>query len=182
MSTEEKSLDLKRLRRAKNYMELLSQGTDPISGEHFGADSVLDQDKIKQCFSFVKKKLDLMIRQEERANDKFTITPEKIAQIPISQEPISITPFCVIITEYGTNPDSKPLAGSKITHWLEQCGYLTSVPKPTGGIRRINTEKGKEIGIITTGNVEASNYKATPFYTPEAQRFILDHLIEILDS
>ena len=41
------------IQHAKNYLEMLTEGTDPITREVIGEDSVVSNPQIKKCFQFV---------------------------------------------------------------------------------------------------------------------------------
>lgn len=50
------------IQRAKSYMDMLSNGIDPISGELVKNDSTLQQERLRKCFSFVSEILDEVIK------------------------------------------------------------------------------------------------------------------------
>lgn len=179
--------DLEIIKHAKSYIDQLAKGIDPLTGEVIDDDSTLNQERLSKCFIYVSEVLqkvidnDGIIPQKRKKNKcKFTITDEEIAQVTVSNEPISINPFCEIISNVVTDTNVKPLGGTIVTEWLESQGYLTSIPKEYGGIKRIATEKGNEIGIVTTGGQDVYFKKALTYYDKQAQEFILSHLQEIL--
>ncbi len=148
--------ELEIMKRAKSYIDQLARGIDPISGDEVPDDSVLNQERLFKCFTYVSGKLEESInieakKQAPKSNKKFIITQEQIQQVPVSDEPITINPFCEIITDIVGNTERKPLGGTIVTEWLEEQGYLQSIKKERGGIKRIATEKGNGIGIVTQG-------------------------------
>ena len=50
------------IQHAQTYMDMLSNGIDPISGEPVPEDSTLQQERLKKCFSFVSEILNEVIQ------------------------------------------------------------------------------------------------------------------------
>lgn len=177
--------DIEVTKHAKMYIDQLAKGIDPISGNAVPDDSVLSQERLVKCFQFVSVKLDEVIEAEEykhrpKSTKRFAITTEDIQRVPLSDEPISVNPFCEIITNTVNNPNIKPLGGTIVTEWLEAQGYLQSIQKERGGIKRVPTEKGNEIGIAIEDGKDIYAKSANTYYNRQAQEFILLHLQEML--
>ena len=49
--------------RAKSYMDMLSNGIDPISGNDVPEDTILAQERLRKCFSFVSEILEEAVSQ-----------------------------------------------------------------------------------------------------------------------
>ncbi|WP_409969661.1 hypothetical protein RFF05_07055 [Bengtsoniella intestinalis] len=103
--------DIEVTKRAKMYIDQLAKGIDPISGNAVPDDSVVSQERLVKCFQFVSGKLDEAIikaeeyKQRPKSTKRFVITTEEIERVPLSDEPISINPFCEIITNTVNNPN-----------------------------------------------------------------------------
>ena len=58
------------IQHAKNYMELLSKGIDPISRKEVGPVSIVSEPRLQKCFAFVSN-----ILEELLANDGYVALP-----------------------------------------------------------------------------------------------------------
>lgn len=183
------------LKHAKSYIEQLSQGIDPISGQKVPNDTVLSQERLLKCFTYVGNVLQDVVEEKEKQEVKeetappmerdttprpFTITPEQLIKVPISDDPVRLSQFCQTVTESGSQTGMLPLEEEKVADWLESQGYLTFELQETGGKKRVTTEQGEEIGIETIGGLLPFSSKTITTYHTKAQHFLLEHLLEIL--
>ena len=147
--------ELETMQRAKMYLDKLAQGIDPISGQEIPNDSVLNNVRLARCFFYVSGILDQVIANDGRVisgEKNFYITQEEISRLQPSQEALRITQFADRITDGVHDPARK----------------------------RLPTAAGEQLGL----SVREMQGKAGPFqavyYGANAQRFILDHLMDIL--
>ena len=76
----------------------------------------------------------------------------------------------------------KHAKATTITDWLLNHGFLQKVEDAAGKQHRTPTESGRQIGMYTeTRRGQSGTYEAV-FYTPNAQRFLLDHIPEIFEA
>ena len=80
------------------------------------------------------------------------------------------------------DPDRKKLKTTTITDWLIEKGFLSKQADTDGKSKRLPTAMGEQIGL--TVNLWEGQYRTyqAVYYSPEAQRFLLDHLQEIVQS
>lgn len=175
--------ELETMKRAKEYIDKLANGIDPLTDELIKDDSVLNNVRISRCLFYVSGVLQEVIDNggktvraaSEDSRLPFTITPEQKAMIPLSETPVGVMDFAKVIG--SVLPDNiKPLSATKITGWLLDNEYLTE--EISGGKRRkISTAKGESVGIIT---VDGTSRTGIPYrkniYTIDAQRFIIENL------
>lgn len=177
--------ELEKLQRAKMYMEKLAQGIDPVSDMEIPEDSVLNQVQLARCFFYVSDVLGKFLvngaafdRRAERPS--FSITAEELARVRISQEPIRITRFTEQIYEAVADQERKKLNPPVITNWLLDQGFLVNQVGPEGKQQRIPSSMGLALGLSSQMcHGKYRDYLAV-YYNAHAQRFILDHLQDML--
>jgi len=175
--------ELETMQRAKMYLDKLAQGIDPISGQEIPNDSVLNNVRLARCFFYVSGILDQVIANGGRVisgEKNFYITQEEISRLQPSQEALRITQFADRITDGVHDPARKRLKATTITNWLIEKGFLEKRVDEAGKSKRLPTAAGEQLGL----SVREMQGKTGPFqavyYGTNAQRFILDHLMDIL--
>ena len=176
MTEEEKLI------RAKLYADKLASGVDPISGRTVPSDSVLNQPRLLRYFSYVAEIINARICQEYEIEpshttvQKFDITQQAIDSIIVSDEPIPISNLSRRISA-KSKPGSKHFSHRWATNWLIYKGFLY-VHEDSG--KRIPTTSGTKLGIFQDYRSSAYGSLLVTLYRKDAQKYILDHLSEIL--
>ena len=178
--------ELEIAQRAKMYMDKLTQGIDPISGQELPEDSALNNVRLARCFFYVSSILDQVIRNGGQVGAvekaEFNITPEQLAQVQIPAYPVRITEFTdALLQATGSKSMKKPNA-IKINAWLEQQGFLTKEFTADGKNRRVPTAAGRNLGLSTQTRQSRDGEYLAIFYNSNAQRFLLDNLHTILQQ
>jgi len=178
--------ELEKIKRAKMYIEQLANGTDPITGDELPNDTVLNNERLSRCFVFTAEILQQVIANGGVGyvtKKKFEITEQQKILIPVSDMPIPVTYVCDNISSVIDLSVYRRLSHNKVTEWLVEKGFLKEVVSPNS--KRTNkalTDKSSLIGI--TQEKRTSQYSDEQYtiilYGKEAQRFIIDHLNEIL--
>lgn len=176
--------ELEIMRRAKMYMEKLAQGIDPISDQEMPWDSVLNNVRLARCFFYVSGILDQVIANGGKVvsapQKDFFITDEELRRVNPSQEPIRITQFVELVMNAINDPDRKRLKTTTITGWLIEKGFMSKQADADGKSKRLPTAMGERLGLSSKlREGQYGTYQAV-YYSEEAQRFLLDHLQEIL--
>ena len=176
--------ELEVMQRAKMYMEKLAQGIDPISDQEIPEDSVLNNVRLARCFFYVSGVLDQVIagggKVARTPQKDFFITDEERHRVNPSQEPIRITQFVDLVMNAINDPDRKKLKTTTITSWLIEKGFLSKQTDANGKTKRLPTAMGERLGLSSRlREGQYGTYQAV-YYSEEAQRFVLDHLREIL--
>ena len=178
--------ELEIMQRAKMYMEKLAQGIDPISDQEIPEDSVLNNVRLARCFFYVSGILNQVIANGGKVasspKNDFYITEEELKRVNPSQEPIRITQFVDLIMNAINDPDRKRLKTTTITDWLIEKGFMSKQVDADGKSKRLPTNMGEQIGLtVKLREGQYGTYQAV-YYSTEAQRFLLDHLPEILQA
>ena len=113
---------------------------------------------------------------------KFYVTEEELCRVAVSQEPIRITQFVDRIMDVINDPDRKKLKTTTITDWLIEKGFMPKQPAADGKAKRLPTAMGEQIGLtVKLREGQYGTYQAV-YYSEDAQRFLPDHLQEILQA
>jgi len=175
--------ELEKIKRAKLYIEKLANGIDPITDNELPDDTILNNVRLSRCFFYV---VDILRQVVENGGvgqvmkTPFEITEEQKRQIPFSDMPILISHVCNNISNVVDSTIYQKLQPVKVNNWLTKAGFLREIETPTGN-RKILTDKSSLIGISQEERTapNGSQYIAN-LYSKDAQKFIVDHLDEIL--
>lgn len=178
--------ELEIMQRAKMYMEKLAQGIDPISDQEVPEDSALNNVRLARCFFYVSGILDQVIANGGKVVSTppkgFFITDEELRRVNPSQDPIRITQLVELVMNAINDPDRKRLKTTTITSWLIKKGFMSKQADADGKSKRLPTAMGERIGLSSKLREGQYGIYQAVYYSEEAQRFILDHLQEVLQA
>lgn len=191
------------VQRAKEYMDLLAKGMDPICGEKADADSVASNPRLQKCFAFVSGILEELLDndgfvelypgvegapQYERIRKKvpFRLSGEQQRRVFIDREPVTARTFISRINRVIDGEAMERLSIKSIHAWLLKNGYISESKQPAV-IRRTVLKplpKAAGIGILEqeTLDPETGELSTRMVLSPEGQRFLLDHLEQMLET
>lgn len=174
------------MQRAKMYMDKLSQGIDPISGQEMPDDSVLNNVRLARCFFYVSGILQQVIENggcvgSKPKKNNFVLTPQLLEKLSPTERALRISEFTEMIALASGDDNAKRPATTVITDWLLEKGFMQKVPNAEGKQQRVPTEQGQQLGIYTEARQGQYGEYLAVYYTPKAQRFLIDHLEEILN-
>ena len=184
--------NIKILERAKMYIEQLSQGVDPITGDKLPDETVLNNERINRCLSYVAEVLELLIshggiealanksREQEMLQNAaaqskavlppFELSPAQRQSVYIADKPLDVSTFTRNINNAIDTGSMQKLKGTVFAVWLLKKGFLER-----DGNTKKPTPIGSSIGIIA--QVKQTNQL---MYSREAQQFLLDNIDEII--
>lgn len=175
-------------KHAKDYIDALANGRDPISGLELPEDTVLNQPRMIRCFFYVSDILRQVVENGgqvggAKAGRKipFTLPMERRKDVPFSDTPLPISKFTERLNEMVDPGAMKKLPATAVTGWLVEKGFLTIQEDPNGRHAKVPTPQGKEIGLSTETRQSAGGAYIITLYNTDAQRFIIDNLDDILD-
>ena len=173
--------ELETMQRAKMYLDKLAKGIDPISDQPLPEDTALNQVRLSRCFSYVSGVLEQVIANGGLPRTKpFSISPQQLAWVQLSPEPIRMTQLTERISDAVRDPKMKRPSHKSISDWLLKNGLVEPKPGPDGKNHRVPTPAGQQLGIsVRTVQGQYGDYEAV-YYDINAQRFVLDHLFEML--
>ena len=82
----------------------------------------------------------------------------------------------------STTPARKKLKTTTITGWLIEKGFMVKQADADGKSMRLPTAIGERIGLTVKPREGRYGIYQAVYYSAEAQRFVLDHLQEILQD
>lgn len=177
------------LRHARGYLDALSRGIDPLTGEMLDPGEVVCQDRIRRCLVYVSDVLGQVIENDgeigggrERRSRRLPFAPNEAMQtgVEISDTPVSLNTIVVQINAYVERGMYK-LRHRDVAAWLAANGILQATTDENGKKRMRVTETGKAMGI--TEELRYSRGRGMHYtvllYSAQMQRFIVGHLTEI---
>ncbi len=185
--------EIRKAQRARFYMEKLSQGISPIDDSIISDDSVLNNDKIRACFSYM---IGVMETYEEalegvstpskrhiyQKKKSFDLTAEERRKIYVTKDKLKVGEFVKNINTLIDENTMNPLKSSSVNKWLLRKGFLEIVVGKDGKNHKWPTVAGIEVGITKERFLSKTNF---PYYAvlygAKAQQFIADNIGEIID-
>lgn len=177
---------LETMQRAKQYLDKLSRGIDPITDTPLERDDPLAAARLQKCFEYVSGILGQVIANGGRivshhtGKAPFSIAEEALARVAVSETPIPIRAFTANINACIDTQAVRPLSPVTVTNWLVEEGYLKEITRAQNKRMRVASPLGQSIGIMSEERVSRAG---VPFllnlYHEKAQRFLLAHLLEI---
>jgi len=184
-----KSKELIMRERAKMYLDKLIVGITPVDDSEIDENDVVYDPKIANCFRYLSDYLGGLISKEQRRTERkrrvnpFNLTAQEQLHIPVVNGAISVSDFTDNINSIANLDSMKPLKPTSITAWLLEKGFLQLVLGSAGKNKKTPTDEGRKIGIITEmrqSKKTLGEYQVL-LYTKEAQQFIADNIVEIID-
>ena len=177
--------ELETMQRAKMYMDKLARGIDPITDRPLPGDTALNQQRLSRCFAYVSDVLGRVIANggsvgSSTRTQPFAITPEQLAMVQLSREPVTVSWLIDSLANAVNNPDMRRLSATVITNWLLGQGFLEKQTTPDGKNTRVPTPKGQSIGLTSETRQGREGEYQMVLYDLGAQRFVLDHLLEMI--
>lgn len=178
MKDKYKNIDeIKLLKKSKFYMEALSQGINPFTGEYFD-DSLLQNIKLQSCFDYISDVLADIIEMgginsvKRKKIGRVVITKEQSDKIAYSKEPIGINAFAERINDVIDLNKSDKITGNKLANIMYELGYLSQVD---GTKQKCINAKSAEVGIKDIDREDYSGRKYKQIvYSTEAQKFVVE--------
>lgn len=177
---------LETLQHARQYLDQLSQGVDPITQELLPRENPLAAAHLQNYFAYVSDILCQVIANGGRVvtqhNKKppFYISDEDAAQVTVTKWPISIKLFVASVNACVDTRAYSRLPSVLVTDWLMDEGYLIDVINERNRYERVTTPLGQSVGIRSEDRVTRAG---VPFvmnlYDTDAQRFLLKNMQKI---
>lgn len=177
---------LETLQHARQYLDQLSQGVDPITQELLAREDPLAAARLQKCFAYVTGFLSQVIANEGRVvtqhNKKppFFLSEEEAAQVVVTRWPIPIKLFVSKVNACVDTQVYSRLPSVIVTDWLVDEGYLIDVINAQNRYEILTTPLGQSIGITSEDRVTRAG---VPFvmnlYNIDAQRFLLKNMRKI---
>ena len=177
--------DIEIMKRAKQYIESLANGIDPLTGNEIADDDIVNNVRISRCLFYTAGVLQKVIdnggeilreRQKRSGKADFALTDEQALALEPDEADLTVSKVADIINSKIDENVMRTLKAAVINRWLIQKGLLTEVTI-NGRQYKHATSAGESIGIKLIDRVSQTGipYKQC-VYSPEAQRFIFDNI------
>lgn len=179
-------IDIKIVAHAKDYLDDLARGINPLTKEEVGENDSVNNIKISRCLLYVSDILGAVIenggvgKPPKKVIEPFDLQSIDLTRFEFSAKPIPITAIIerikVLLPE-----NMKNIKITAITNWLVDLGML-SIVQINGKNNKRPTQRGETIGIY----LEKRDGQYGPYhvvlYDENAQHFIIDNLSAVIDG
>ena len=181
--------DIETIKRAKQYIDQMANGINPLTGEMVSANDTLNNIQISRCLFFVSSILRDVIDgngpTKEKARKKkpvFYITDEELSNFNFPYQTTTISSFANAINAHINDEKRGKLKYKDIANWLIEKNYLKEI-EMGGSKKKVPSEAGTKIGITTElRNYDNGMEALIVILEKPAQQFILDHIKEITEN
>ena len=179
--------EMEKLISAKNYMDCLSNGIDPISDEVLPKDTVLNNVGLSRSFFYVSDILRQVIenggsvaKRSQRRNylPPFMLPDELQKKIEVTTAPAMIRQFTGRINSLIDENSMQKLKVTEVTKWLVDNGLLCE-EVVNDKKRKTPTKEGEKLGIYSEARDGHYGSYLAILYKEEAQRHIINNLDKI---
>ena len=180
--------ELEVMQRAKDYLDKLAKGIDPLTGREVPAGEIINNVRISRCLFYVSDVLRQVIenggvigappKRGELA--PYALPFEMRSRYVFGEWPLSASQIAQRLNELVDLNSMQKLKTTSITKFLQQSGLLFDEEGPGGGKNKRPTEAGWKLGIATTRRSGQNGDYTAVVYSREAQQFILDNLDAII--
>ena len=180
--------EMEKLISAKECMDKLSNGIDPISDEVLPKDTVLNNVVLSRHFFYVSDILRQVIENggsvAKRAQSKsylppFKLPADKHSQIEITTTPTMIKQFTDRINSLIDENTMQKLKVTAITGWLVNNGFLYE-ETINDKKRKKPTKEGESLGIYSEAREGQYGGYLAILYKDSAQKHIVSNLEQII--
>lgn len=178
-------MDINLVSHAKDYIDDLARGVNPLTKEAVSEQDVINNVKISRCLFYVSEVLGEVITNgitPAKKVKKQDFTPEflDISKIVISKTPVSVSIIVKNINEIKPE-NMTALKTTAVTNWLVDINML-SVVQINGKNHKRPTQNAQEIGIFQQEKQGQYGIYTAVLYSESAQKFIIDNLDSIISG
>ena len=180
--------ELEIMQHAKDYLDKLAQGIDPLTGQEVPEDDVINNVRISRCLFYVSDVLRQVIEnggiqvKTVKNSEKmpFSLPFEERERYTFGEWPVTVSVITQRLNELAESETMQRLKTTSITKFLLQSGLLFEEEGANGRKNKRPTEAGRQLGISTAVRTGQNGDYTAVVYDREAQQFILDNLDAIV--
>ena len=180
--------DLEIMQHAKDYLDKLAKGIDPLTGREVPENDIINNVRISRCLNYVSDVLRQLIenggvigapaKRGELA--PYALPFEARSRYAFGEWPLSVSQIAQRLNELVDLSAVQKLKTTSITKFLLQSGLLFEEEGPAGDKNKRPTEAGWKLGIATQQRSGQNGDYIAVVYDRQAQQFILDNLDAII--
>ncbi|MCQ2249548.1 MAG: hypothetical protein MJZ66_00415 [Bacteroidales bacterium] len=179
---------LKELKTTKDYIDKLIDGINPVTGKSISTKEVIYEYKVSRQLDFLSDYLQDEIRKcedgymgnphgkTEDTLEEYDITTKESQKYEFSETPITMADICNRLNSLRQSSKMRKLKGISAIEVLTTYGYIKRERRKV-----IPTAEGNALGIVIKEFLSNGNIMTKVVYGMEAQRFIVDHLREVME-
>lgn len=182
--------ELEIMQRAREYVEKLAKGIDPITDREVPEGEIVNNVRISRCLFYVADVLRQVIEnggiQVEREptviyvkkseKTPFALSLEDRERYPFEDRPTTVSVIAQRLNELADLEAVQKLKTTSITGYLLETGLLAEEMRPDGTKAKRPTDMGQNLGISTALRTGPNGSYTVITYSRNAQQFILDNL------
>ena len=180
--------ELELMQHAKDYLDKLAQGIDPLTGQEVPENDVINNVHISRCLFYVSDVLRQVIENggiqvktaKKSEKTPFALSFEERALYPFGDFPVTVSVIAQRLNELVDQDTMQKLKTTSITKFLLQSGLLFEEESVNGSKNKRPTEAGRQLGISTVLRTSQNGEYTAVVYSIDAQQFILDNLDAII--
>lgn len=179
-------MDINLVQHAKDYIDDLAKGVNPLTKQVIADDEVVNNVKISRCLFYVSDILRKVIdngginKSAKPKQQNFNPNGLDLSKYNYSQRPVTISVITRAINEL--KPETmKKLKVTAITNWLVDIGML-SVVEMNGKNHKLPTAEGNSLGLMQTERQGQYGTYLAIEYSIDAQHFVIDNLNAIIEA
>ena len=178
--------ELEKIAYAKSFMDKLSKGVNPLDGTPIPANDIANNVRLSRCFAYVSEILGQVYENggigKVEKTIPFAVTAEQLRYFEYSQYGITASEIARRLSNVVKNPLMKSLSVQKLNQWLIEAGLLYESTDPQGKLRKMPTDKGHQLGIITEKKMGRDGEYIAILFDTRAQHFIIDNIHGIIGN
>lgn len=186
------------IQHARNYMDLLSRGEDPIHPGEADRTGALDEPRLRRCFAFVSGILEEILTNDGlvdlgegasqytyvRKKAAFHMEAEQKRRVYISKQPVTPNVFVLNINRTVDTGSMEKLSIRQINAWLTANHYVTEEKQLATMQKTVYrpTEKAMALGMreMEVTDPNTGEIKTRLMLSGDAQAYLLDNLESII--
>ena len=179
--------ELEIMQHAKDYLDKLAKGIDPLTGREVPEGEIINNVRISRCLFYVADVLRQVIenggvigapaKRGELA--PYALPFEARSRYAFGEWPLSVSQIAQRLNELVDLSTMQKLKTTSITKFLLQSGLLFEEEGPSGK-SKCPTEAGWKLGISTQQRSGQNGDYTAVVYDRQGQQFILDNLDAII--
>lgn len=172
------------MKRAKMYIDKLSQGINPLDGTKTNPNDITNNERISRCFKYVSTVLEDVINNGGTVgkivkSDKipFAISDKQLESFEYSDTPIALSEIVRRINNLINIENMAKLKNTSVSEYLVEIGILKVIELTNGTKHKAPTSLGYSIGLSVESRTSANGIHYTVnLYSKNAQQFIIDNI------
>ena len=181
--------DLEKIAYAKGFIDKLANGINPLDDTLVPDGELLNNVRLSRCFFFVSDILRQVIenggigtvRRPKTEKAELTLSAEDKSKLRVSEFPVTVSQITNSVNAVIDQEKMQKLPVTAINLWLVDRGYMTVIPDKNGKSKKLPTEQGLGIGILTEERSGSFGSYIAVSFSSEAQRFIYTNIDAIIE-